>query len=79
MTGVVGYKVLYSEVTGGGSRDIHDASMVMVPLAERSVLVNELKKWTRYKIWVSVHGGEVGEVGLLSDAVLVQTLEDGRF
>ena len=68
-----GYRVRYMEaesMTGTAS-----APVVTVRASEHSYVLQDLKKWTQYKLWVAAFTRK-GD-GPFSDVIIVQTDEDG--
>jgi hypothetical protein len=70
---ILGYKVLV--VPADAAHGPADAQEINVTPSEHSATVNNLAKWTKYKVWVKAYT-RVGD-GPLSPTILVTTDEDG--
>lgn len=71
---IVGYKVLHLPATS--RLGPADADVITTAGSERSVRIDNLEKWTEYKIWVLAFT-RIGD-GPRSDVVVAQTDEDGK-
>ena len=68
-----GYRVRYMEAASEASTAT--APVVTVPASQHSYVLQDLKKWTQYKLWVAAFTRK-GD-GPFSDVIIVQTDEDG--
>lgn len=68
---IIYYKVFFVEV--GRS----DSEATITTLNETRIVLDELKRWTEYKIWV-LAGTSVGD-GPRSHPIIVRTHEDGMY
>lgn len=67
-----GYRIRYQEPDNKATAS---APVVTVPATQRSYVLQDLKKWTQYKLWVAAFTRK-GD-GPYSDVIIVQTDEDG--
>ena len=72
--GKITYYKLYYSVQG---RPESEATVVEIPASKNEFIIDELKKWTEYKIWM-LAGTEIGD-GPVSYPEVVKTEEDGKF
>jgi len=72
---LAGYKILLSEQTRHG-QDLGQPMIVTVPANLRSYHIRNLNKWTHYRVGVLAFT-KAGD-GPISEAIVVQTDEDGR-
>ena len=71
---LLGYKVHYIEAGSGAGPE--EAIILDVPASKTSLTIENLDKWTQYKVWVAAFT-QVG-AGPFSDVVFAQTDEYGR-
>lgn len=72
---LAGYKILLSEETRHG-QDLGQPMIVTVPANLRFYHIRNLNKWTHYRVGVLAFT-KAGD-GPISEAIVVQTDEDGR-